>query len=231
VKPRVREKTCQDYEGMLRRYIRPDLGERVLAAMRPLDLQTAYQQMMERGLSARTIRYTHVILRSAMRQAMQWRLLLENPADGVKIPQQPRNEMRALTVEQARTFLKIALTTPYGRVLAAALTTGMRPSEYLALKWQDVDWERQTISVVRSIRRLNGRWCFCDTKRARSRRPIKLQSWIVARLRELRTETISLASSPEAIDLVFRTPSGQPIKPIIWANVSSQSLSWQVYHG
>jgi len=40
VKPRVREKTCQDYEGMLRRYVRPNLGERVLAAMRPLDLQT-----------------------------------------------------------------------------------------------------------------------------------------------------------------------------------------------
>ena len=90
VKPRVREKTWQDYEGMLRRYIRPHLGETVLAAMRPLDLQTTYQQMIEWGLSARTVRYTHAVLRSAMRQALQWRLLLENPADGVKIPQQSR---------------------------------------------------------------------------------------------------------------------------------------------
>src|SRR5437867_10947004 len=90
VKPRVREKTWQDYEGMLRRYIRPHLGETVLAAMRPLDLQTTYQQMIEWGLSARTVRYTRVVLRSAMRQALQWRLLLENPADGVKIPQQSR---------------------------------------------------------------------------------------------------------------------------------------------
>jgi len=74
---------------MLRRYIRPNLGERALAAMRPLDIQTVYQQMMERSLSARTIRYTHVVLRSAMRKALQWRFLLENPADGVKVPQQP----------------------------------------------------------------------------------------------------------------------------------------------
>jgi hypothetical protein len=59
VKPRVREKTCQDYEGMLRRYVRPNLGARVLAAMRPLDLQMVYQQM-ERGLSARTIGYTQL---------------------------------------------------------------------------------------------------------------------------------------------------------------------------
>jgi hypothetical protein len=38
VKPRVRESTWQDCEGMLQRYIRPHLGERVLAGMRALDL-------------------------------------------------------------------------------------------------------------------------------------------------------------------------------------------------
>jgi integrase len=147
VKPRVREKTCQDYEGMLRRYVRPNLGERVLAAMRPLDLQTTYQQMIERGLSARTVRYTHVVLRSALRQAVRWRLLLENPADGLKVPQQPKGEIRVLALEQAQIFLRSALGTPYGPVLALALTTGMRPSEYLGLRWQDVDLTRQTVSM------------------------------------------------------------------------------------
>jgi len=211
VKPRVREKTWQDYRGMLQRYIRPALGERVLAAIRPLDLSATYQQMIERSLSARTVRYTHAVLRSAMRQALQWRLLLENPADGVRVPQQRRNEMRALTLEQARSLLDVALSTPHGPVFAVALTTGMRPSEYLGLKWQDIDWSRQTVSVVRSIRRLNGRWCFSDTKRSRSRRPIKLQSWIVALLRDRQTKTISANSCPEAIDLVFKTVSGRPI--------------------
>jgi len=211
VKPRVREKTRQDYEGMPRRYIRPHLGEIVLASMRPLDIQATYQQMIERGLSGRTVRYTHAVLKSAMRQALQWRLLLENPADGVKIPQQPRGEMHSFTVEQAQTFLKAALATPNGAVLAVALTTGMRPSEYLGLKWQDIDWARKTVSIVRSIRRLNGRWCFCDTKRSRSRRPIKLQRWIVALLRDLQSKMSVHKLWPEACDLVFRTPSGQPI--------------------
>jgi integrase len=64
--------------------------------------------------------------------------------------------MHALTVEQAQTFLNAALATPQGPVLAVALTTGMRLSNYLGLKWQDIDWVRQTVNVVRSIRRLNG---------------------------------------------------------------------------
>jgi integrase len=131
VKPRVRDKTCQDYEGVLRRYVRPSLGERLLTAQRPLDFQTIYQQMMERDLSARTVRYTHAVLRSAMRQALNWRLLLESPVDGLKLPQQSGHEMKALTVEQVRIFLKAALTTPHGPALAVAVATGMRPSEYL----------------------------------------------------------------------------------------------------
>ena len=63
VRPRVRPKTLQDYQGMLHRYVRPILGERVLAALRPLDLQAMYRQMTERGLSARTVRYAHVLMK------------------------------------------------------------------------------------------------------------------------------------------------------------------------
>ena len=211
VKPRVRQKTYQDYAGILRRYIRPGLGDRVLVSMRAMDIQTTYQAMIERGLSPRTVRYTHAVLRSALRQALQWRLLLENPVDGVKIPQQHRGEMRSLTVAQAQAFLRAALATRHGPVLAVALTTGMRPSEYLALKWQDLDWTRQTASVVRSVRRFDGRWCFLDTKRSRSRRPIRLQSWIVALLRNLQTKASVQDLYPDANDLVFRTQSGQPI--------------------
>ncbi len=83
--------------------------------MRPLYLQTMYQQMTERGLSSRTLRYVHVVLKSAMQEAVRWRLSLENPADGLRVPQQPRNEMRALSVDQARTLLKVQCAQSMGQ--------------------------------------------------------------------------------------------------------------------
>ncbi len=58
---------------------------------------------------------------------------------------------------------------------------------------------------------MNGRWCFCDTKRSRSRRPIRLQRWIVTLLRDLQTKAIEHDLCPEGHDLIFRTPSGEPI--------------------
>lgn len=84
------------------------------------------------------------------------------------------------------------------------------PCRYLALKWQNLDWTPQTASVVRSVRKLDGRWCFSDTKRSRSRRPIRLQSWVVGLLRDLQTKASAQDLYPEARDRVFRTQLGQP---------------------
>jgi integrase len=84
-----------------------------------------------------------------------------------------------LTAEQSRSFLEAALETPYGPVFAVALTTAARPSEYLALKWQDINWERGTVSVARTLEKVRGGWRFAETKRARSRRVIKLQEWVL----------------------------------------------------
>jgi integrase len=109
-----------------------------------------------------------------------------------------------------------------------AVATGMRPSEYLGLKWQDIDWARQTVRVVRSLRRLNGKWCLADTKRSRSRRPIKPQSWIGDILHGLymarTTATTSNSLFPEGIDLVFKTVLGRPMNTDCLARAAKSNV-------
>jgi len=212
-KSRLRDKSYRDYRSLLRRYVRPILGERNLAAICPLDIQAVYQELVERGLSARSIRYTHSVLRSSMRQAIRWRLLLQDPTDGAQLPRLGRREMRVLTADQSRIFLSAALNTHYGPVLAVALTTGMRPSEYLGLKWQDIDWDRGTVSVVRTLERSAGAWRLAETKRNRSRRIIKLQDWVLKTLKDLPGRmTLRIGSSgADVAELVFTTPVGRPI--------------------
>ena len=211
-KPKLREKSYRSYQSLLRRYVRPSIGNRVLSAIAPLDLQDTYQQLVNRGLSSRTVRYTHSVLRSAMRQAIRWRLLLQDPTDGAQLPRLGRREMHVLNAEQSRIFLQAALQTHYGPVFAVALTTGMRPSEYLALKWPDIDWQRGTVGVVRTLEKLKGSWRCADTKRDRSRRVIKLQEWVLETLKGLEARRgRSRCTVPEAADLIFTTPAGRPI--------------------
>ncbi len=211
-KPKLRSKTYRDYEALLRRYIRPTLGGRMLRGLAPLDVQGVYQDMHERALSARTVCYTHAVLHSTLEQAVKWRLLLQNPSAGVELPKQSRSEMRVMSADEVRRFLHHALTTRYGEVLALAVTTGMRPSEYLALQWQDIDWTCGTVTVRRMLEKGSGGWKFAETKRARSRRVIKLQSWVVRLLRDLHDLQLARSIlSPAAAGQVVKTDSGQPI--------------------
>jgi integrase len=211
-KPTLRTKSYRDYEAMLRRYVRPTLGERVLRGITSLDLQSIYQDMHDRGLSPRTIRYTHAVVRAALNQAVKWRLLPESPATGVALPKSSRSEMRVMTAEEVRCFLQYALTTSYGVPFAVAVTTGMRPSEYLGLRWTDIDWNTGTATVSRTLQKGGGGWSFAATKRERSRRVVKLQTWVVDLLR--RTQLTQSAGSPSGsagAGQIFRTNAGEPI--------------------
>ena len=100
-------------------------------SLAPLDIQGVVHEMYASGLSARTAQYAHAVLHAALEQAVSWRLIQRNPARGVALPKATQREMRVLNPDDARRFLEHALDTRYGILFALALTTGLRPSEYL----------------------------------------------------------------------------------------------------
>ena len=210
-RPRLRAKSYHDYQALLARHIRPTLGERRMRTLTPLDLQAVYHKMQDAGLSSRTVHYTHAVVHGALEQAIRWRLIPSNPSTGVALPKFTRPEIRVLAPEEARQFLRIALQTRYGTLLALALTSGLRPSEYLALRWSDINWLDETVTVARTLEKGSG-WRFAETKRARSRRRVKLQSW-VADLLHRQCVIDRGVVSPDSIPVaqIFKLPGGRPI--------------------
>ena len=213
-KPRLGPKSYTDYESLLRLHIRPVLGTRPLGAIVQFDIQSIYAQMFERGLSARTIEYTNAVLQSAFRQAVRWKMLAEDPCVGVDLPRMKRREMEALSVEECRRFLAVARETEWFALYALALTTGMRPSEYLALKWSDIDWHRGAASVCRTIQHSKAGFLFDDTKRKRSRRVVKLQDFAQQALDSLRNSQLHAKEGgcQAEPDLIFRSRTDSPLK-------------------
>ena len=214
VKARVRTRTFRDYQALLRLNIRPVLGSRLIGTISQIDMQSLYAQMFERGLSARTIKYTNAVLRSAFRQAVRWKMLAEDPCTGVDLPRVKRKEMEALSIEECRRFLEVAEKSEWYPLLALALTTGMRPSEYLALKWSGIDWQRGTASVCRTIQVTGSESAFDDTKRKRSRRIVKLQNFVLKALAELREKQRERREGNcfSAHELIFISAAGFPLK-------------------
>ncbi len=206
-KPRVRPNTLKEYKALIERYIKPALGMKRLDGLRPLDIQQLYTRMQEKRLSPRTVRFTHQVLNSALKQAVKWRQLALNPAGAVDLPRQSHKEMCALSPEEALRFQEAAAGTPHALLFTFALATGMRPSEYLGLKWKDVDLKAQTVTVQRVVVRHGGAWQFAEPKTPRSRGTMPLPGTVAARLRE--HYLASPFKAPD--DLVFPGNEGQPL--------------------
>jgi Phage integrase, N-terminal SAM-like domain len=106
MKTRLREKTFEDYTGLLEKHVRPLLGKKLLVGIRPLDIQDVYQKMIERRLSPATVHHPHWILNAGMRQGVEWEMLVNAPTKGLKLPRIVKREMQVSSVEQAKSFLK-----------------------------------------------------------------------------------------------------------------------------
>jgi integrase len=214
---RVRERTFTDYSEILKRYVRPALGRKKLSNLRPLDIQIVYTKMLDRGLSSRTVRYTHAVLTSALKQAVKWLMLAQNPAALVDLPKLSRSEMKALTAQDAARFLVAAASDRWFVLFAVALATGMRPEEYLALQWKDVNFDKGIVTVQRALVWLTkGRgWIFTEPKTPKSRRNIPLPTTIVRLLKSHRRlqneERLKAGRDYQANDLVFATTEGGPL--------------------
>lgn len=150
---------------------------------------------------------------AAFRQAVRWKMLPDDPCAGVDLPPVKRPEMQALSVEECRQFLEAARGSEWFSLFALALTTGMRPSEYLALKQSDIDWQRGTASICRTIQVFGSGWQFYDTKRKRSRRIVKLQDFVLKVLQEIRHSPprTSDYQYPADHDLLFQSGGGAPL--------------------
>jgi integrase len=217
VRSRVREATFDDYNYLLDRYVSPMLGAIKLCDIRSIDIQRIYGDMLdEKELSARTVRMTHAVLSSAMKQAVRWHMLPRNPCEFVDLPRMARKEMQALSPHEASRFLEAAKADRLGIVLSFALATGMRPQEYLALKWSDLDLQAGNATVRRTlVWRKGGGWYSGEPKTSRSRRTIPIPKSLVSKLADHRRRQaesrLKKGADYQNNDLVFATSEGTPI--------------------
>ncbi len=207
-KPRLGVSSYGDYERLLRYYVRPELGATPLQKLTVLDIQKVYAGMQARDLSPRTVQYTHRVLKNALEQAVKWRVLIHNPAQYVELPKQERREQHFMTDEEARRFLTAARTSTHYAFFTLLLSTGLRPSEALALRWQDVDTKRCAVRITRTVKRIKGAWLWGEPKTKKSRRVVDYPVSLNEVLLEHRAKQAELFGAGE---LIFPSLEGTPL--------------------
>lgn len=152
----IKLSTYSNYCYKLSRYLLPHLGTTPLYQVTSERIQEIIDIFMKEKLSPSSIQIIHCLLKKTLNDAKKQGLLYQNPCDAVKLPKRIPRKVRALTIEQQRSLLKVVDKSDDNKDQAVilALNTGMRIGEIAALKWSDIDFNRGIISITQTCNRV-----------------------------------------------------------------------------
>jgi len=213
---KLRARTFDNYESLLNCHVRKILGAKRLSDIQSYEVQKLYNDMKKASYSPKTIRHVHNVLSLAFKQAIKWKMLIQNPCDLCELPQMEKTEMMYFTPQETARFLDAAKDDKYYSVFLVAIETGMRPEEYLGLQWKDVDFDNSSLSVRRAlVVKKGGGFIFTEPKTKKSRRSIPISNTVKKALKEHRrkqlAEKFKLGAAYENFDLVFASEIGTPL--------------------
>ncbi|HOD29125.1 MAG TPA: tyrosine-type recombinase/integrase [Syntrophales bacterium] len=145
-----KEKSVTREEGLYSVWISPVLENLSMKDVTPFHLEKLKKSMADNEQSPRSIEYALSVVRQIFNTAKRLGVYTgENPTARVKFPKPDNGRMRFLTHEEADTLLE-ALQAKSADVHDMALLSlygGLRFGEVAALTWQDVDFERGTLTI------------------------------------------------------------------------------------
>src|SRR5215207_1834615 len=159
--------TRERYDDLIRLYLAPTLGSTRASAVDAELLERFYARLQRcrelcagrpraghtcRPLANNTIRKLHSMLSASFDRAVRYRQLGVNPAELAQPPTFHRGNPDPPSPAEAAALLNAAWTDPeWGLFLWLSMVTGSRRGELVALRWREVDLDRGTLTIERSV--------------------------------------------------------------------------------
>ena len=151
-KGRLAVATYSSYAAMIKKPVGPYFRQRNLT-LRELEarhLQMFYSEML-RKVKPNTVIHYHAIIHSALKYAVKTDMLVQNVADKVDRPKKNSFQPVFLSAEEMQKMFEALRGTKLELPVLVATFYGFRRGEVLGLKWDAIDFERGTISVIRTV--------------------------------------------------------------------------------
>ena len=150
----VKSRTVYTYKSVCNLYLKPAIGPVKLTSLSAHTIQTLYNNLgREKGLSPKTVKNAHGVLRKALQQAVELDYLRSNPAAVCKLPRIEKPAIKPLDDDATTAFLAAIDGHRWGNLYLVTLFTGMRQGEALGLSWPSVDFEKGSILIKQQLQR------------------------------------------------------------------------------
>lgn len=212
-KPNARPATQRTYEGYIRLYLHPRLGNIPLNKVTISDVQQMCTWMMtearldqkngDGGLSDSQVINCYSLCDRVLEKAMAEKLIVRNPAKGCKLPPNRPNEMKVLSREDMQKVLIQAKEENYYELFLLEFATGLRLGELMALQWDDVDLVTGELRINKQVNLVDSKLVISEPKTKAAVRTLILPPSVRKVLAEYKTRVNSrwLFPSPKKDDL------------------------------
>lgn len=231
----IKAQTYSRYGRDLKKYILPVIGQLKLKDIKTEMIQKILNEIYQSGYSNALLTHVQALTYQLLKQAVDNDLISKNVAEKTKLPyRQEDKKIRVLSVEEQQRFIDVAKESYMGEYYIFCLATGMRRGELIALTWDDIDFDKHTVSVnktavyAKDYYDPNGTWknIINSPKSKSSNRIIPLLPDIITMLNELKKkQDINRqiqAEKYEEKNLVFCTRRG---KQLIYGNLRKMLLN------
>ena len=170
-----------------RLYLEPYFSNAKIVDLSNQDILKWHKWLLTKGLSLKFNRNIHITLVSMLNYACKFYDLNKNVASMVgnfEIPKgSKKKEINFLTVDEFNNFINQEKNIIYKNFFTILFYTGMRLGELWCLNWEDVDFEKNTISINKSYNPSNGNETVPKTNK--SNRDIKMPNQVIKSLKEM----------------------------------------------
>lgn len=196
---KVKPTSVMKYERRLERHILPGIGKLRVREVTVLRLQALFDAKRTE-MGANSLLSLHLPIRAMFRRAVLWGIIPFNPADGVSLPVRPSSPGKAWSVQDLKRFLSETRADPHGVIGRLLLLTGMRIGELVTLRWTDLDLDRATMRIERTLTRsrANKRVAGQSPKTGAGARELLLTAGCVAALKRHRAAVDARAEADPA---------------------------------
>ena len=182
LKKGLKDNTFQNYQYMYETFVKPDFGKIKVVEVKKSDVRRFYNRLLDvRRVKVRTIENIQTVLYQVFEMAIEENYIRVNPTSNAlreikRVHGDDSEKRKALTLKEQELFVKFLnehkICERWKNIFTVMINTGLRVGELTGLRWEDVDFENNTISVNHTLvyynHRVNGCYFSINTPKTKA---------------------------------------------------------------
>lgn len=155
-KTRLKIATYSSYSGLIKSTIAPYFRKKnvTLRNLEARQIQNFYTERLKM-VSANTVIHYHAVIYSALKYAMKMDMIPQNPAAKVDCPKKGQYQPTFLNEQELEQLFAATKGTKFELPVLMGAFYGLRRGEVLGLRWDAIDFERNTITISHTVTSVN----------------------------------------------------------------------------